>query len=59
MNAKQTKLETHAPNAASTSTLTQASSISTAGAGKSSITIKQAPNDASNWLDWFQDNYAP
>jgi uncharacterized YkwD family protein len=59
MNAKQTKLETHAPNAASTSTLTQASSISTAGAGKSPITIKQAPNEASNWLDWFQGNYAP
>ncbi|MDU0200869.1 MULTISPECIES: CAP domain-containing protein [Paenibacillus] len=59
MNAKQTKLETHAPNAASSSTLTQASSISTAGAGNSPITIKQAPNEASNWLDWFQSNYSP
>ncbi len=59
LNAKQTKIETHAPNAASTSTLTQASSISTEGAGKSSITIKQVPNEASNWLDWFQSNYGP
>lgn len=56
---KQTKVETHARNTASTSTLTQASSISTAGAGKSSITTKQASNDASNWLDGFTRNNAP
>lgn len=59
MNAKQTKIETHAPNAASMSNLTQASSISTADAGKTPITIKQVPNEASNWLDWFQGNFSP
>ncbi|NOU99109.1 CAP domain-containing protein [Paenibacillus planticolens] len=59
MNAKQTKVETRAHHAPSTSTLTQASSISTGGAGKSTITAKEAPNDASSWLDWFQRNYAP
>ena len=52
---KQTKVETHAP----TSTLTQASSISTTGAGKSSMKMKQAPNDAANWMDWYPSNDAP
>ncbi|WP_019424626.1 CAP domain-containing protein [Paenibacillus sp. OSY-SE] len=59
MTPKQTKVETHARNAASTSTLTQASSTSTTGAGKSSITPKQASNDASNWLGGFIRNNAP
>jgi uncharacterized YkwD family protein len=54
----QTKVETHAQNAAPTSHLTQASSISTPGTGKSTVKIKQLPNSSSNWMDWFNRNYA-
>lgn len=59
MNTQQTRLETRAHNASSTSTLTQASSISTEGAGKSGITAKQLPNDASNLLEELIGNKAP
>lgn len=54
----QTKVETQAHNAAPTSHLTQASSISTPSAGKSTVKIKQLPNTSSNWMDWFNRNYA-
>ncbi len=57
MTTQQTKLETHAHNA--TSTLTQASSISTDGAGKSGITAKQLPADAANWLEKLIGNKTP
>jgi len=40
-----------APNKAQS--FTQASSISTSGAGSSTIKIKQAPADTTNWMDWF------
>nr|WP_246132310.1 CAP domain-containing protein [Paenibacillus hemerocallicola] len=53
----QTKVETHAGNAAPTSTLRQASSTSTPGADNSSIAMQQAPQGGTNWMDWF--NGAP
>lgn len=55
---QQTKVQTQSNNnAASRSNLTQASSISTPNAGKSSVTAKQAPNDTSGLMDWFNRNY--
>lgn len=51
--ADQTKVTAPSSNAAQTSKLTQASSISTTGAGSSSIKMKQVPADTSNWTDWF------
>lgn len=36
--------------------LTQASSISTIDANKSSIRMQQSPDDFSSWLDWFFGN---
>lgn len=59
MTTQQTKLETHAHNATSNSTLTQASSISTEGAGQSGITAKQLPADAANWLEKLLRNNNP
>ncbi|MBY3618429.1 SCP-like extracellular [Acinetobacter sp. CUI P1] len=57
MHAKQTNHEMHSRNVTTTSNLTQASSISTMDAGKSSITAKQvAPNGDTNWLDWLKRN---
>lgn len=59
MTTQQTKTENHARNASSTSTLTQASSISTGDAGQSKISAKQVPNGASSLLDEFLPGTAP
>ncbi len=52
MTQNQAKVETHAGHTGSTTTLTQASSISTAVVNKSSITVKQAPYNPYE-MDWF------
>lgn len=64
MTTQQTKVKTPtaspSPNAATpASKLTQASSLSTTDAGKSSIKINQDQTKSSNWMDWFNSNYGP
>lgn len=49
----QTRIETHAHTATPNSILTQASSTASDRVGKSSIMMKQAPIDPSNWFDWL------
>lgn len=53
MTTQQTKVDNHARKTASSSTLTQASSISTENAGNSTIKTKQVPGDVTKWLDGF------
>lgn len=53
MTTQQTKVGHHAGKTATTTTLTQASSISTENAGKSTINAKQVPGDVTKWLDGF------
>ncbi|WP_419884678.1 CAP domain-containing protein [Paenibacillus sp. B-A-8] len=54
MTTQQTKVGHPAGKMAATSTLTQASSISTENAGNSTIKAKQVPGgDVSKWLDGF------
>ncbi|MEK3983622.1 CAP domain-containing protein [Paenibacillus sp. FSL K6-3166] len=53
MTTQQTKVGHHAGKTATTSNLTQASSISTENAGNSTIKTKQVPGDVSKWLDGF------
>jgi uncharacterized YkwD family protein len=53
----QTRAQTHTGDTDSAKPLTRASSISTENGKDSSISIKQAPNNASNFLDWIGSNY--
>ncbi|WP_449602546.1 CAP domain-containing protein [Paenibacillus sp. Marseille-Q9583] len=53
MTTQQTKVGHHAGKTATTSNLTQASSISTENAGNSTLKTKQVPGDVSKWLDGF------
>lgn len=50
---KQAKVEAPSRSSGSAS-LTQASSISTGGSGSH---IMQAPDGATNWLDWYNNNF--
>jgi len=53
---KSSKVRTQSRDDGTMSSLTQASSITTGGAGRSSIKMNQMPGDGSNWLDLLNGN---